>query len=325
MLSKALSSAIAIFIFVAFAQAETLQLELPLVCTLGETCWIQQYAEHGNASGGNDYMCGRETYAGHDGTDFRALNAQADIAVVAAAPGVVKAIRDGVEDKLALSPQDLAAVAHKECGNGVVIAHTGGFETQYCHMRLGSVKVKAGDIVQAGTVLGKVGYSGAAAFAHLHLSVRHNGEKIDPFSGPLAEGCDGSKTSLWSTSATNSMRYSAVDVLEMGWAESAVSVEQAELGIERNTKLATSSPSIVAFGRLIHLRQGDELEITVDGPTGSIATNTIRLDHDKAEEIIFAGAKAQGHWAAGLYHARLLVRRDGKTIVDQASDMTLDQ
>ena len=81
------------------------------------------------------------------------------------------------------------SVKGRECGNGVVLAHPGGWETQYCHMAKGSVRVKTGETVTAGTVLGLVGMSGDAEFPHLHLAVRHNGEKIDPFAPDAKLGC----------------------------------------------------------------------------------------------------------------------------------------
>ena len=69
----------------------------------------------------------------------------------------------------------------QDCGNGVLVDHGDGWETQYCHMKQGSVRVTSGDAVGAGAVLGQIGQSGMAAFPHLHLSVRHNADKIDPF------------------------------------------------------------------------------------------------------------------------------------------------
>jgi murein DD-endopeptidase MepM/ murein hydrolase activator NlpD len=61
-----------------------------------------------------------------------------------------------------------------------VIVHDQGWETQYCHLKHGSISVKVGDTVQVGDVLGKIGLSGRTQFPHVHVSVRHNGTRIDP-------------------------------------------------------------------------------------------------------------------------------------------------
>lgn len=54
------------------------------------------------------------------------------------------------------------------------------FATHYAHMLYGSLQVKPGDVVQAGTVLGHVGDTGLSYGAHLHFEVFVNGARIDP-------------------------------------------------------------------------------------------------------------------------------------------------
>lgn len=54
------------------------------------------------------------------------------------------------------------------------------FSTHYAHMLYGSLQVKQGDVVQAGTVLGHVGDTGLSYGAHLHFEVFVNGQRIDP-------------------------------------------------------------------------------------------------------------------------------------------------
>jgi hypothetical protein len=69
-----------------------LELELPIACTPGSDCFIQQYVDLDPGSGIRDYMCGGETYDGHDGTDIRLRNTadvERGVAVLSAAPGVV--------------------------------------------------------------------------------------------------------------------------------------------------------------------------------------------------------------------------------------------
>ena len=112
------------------------------------------------------------------------------VPVVAVADGKVLRIRDGVVDRLVTTAADRRSVAGKGCGNGIVIQHADGLETQYCHLRLGSVAVKPGETVKRGDVIGAIGASGMAQFPHVHLTVRLNGKIVDPFTGkPLSAGC----------------------------------------------------------------------------------------------------------------------------------------
>ncbi|MGH6864860.1 MAG: M23 family metallopeptidase [Methyloceanibacter sp.] len=155
--------------------AAAMELDLPTACTPGDDCLIQQYVDRDSGPDLSDYTCGGQTSDGHDSTDFRLRDlkeVEKGVAVLAAAIGVVVGIRDGVTDRLMRSEEDRAAVGEQECGNGVRIDHGDGWSMQYCHMRNGPVAVKEGDKVEAGTKLGEVSYSGAAAFPQMHLSQR---------------------------------------------------------------------------------------------------------------------------------------------------------
>ena len=300
-----------------------LQLEVPLQCEIGKSCWIQQYADHDPTNGAADYTCGAETYDGHDGTDFRIPYLTSDVNVIAAAGGVVKALRDGMEDRLASTPALLAAVKAAECGNGVVIAHEDGFETQYCHMKKDSIAVKPGQQIAAGDLLGKVGYSGAAAFPHVHLSVRHNGEKIDPFSGPVVQDCHASQISLWSKAAAAALSYKSPSLIEIGWAQQAVSDEMIEHGSLAGLAPAANWPAVVGYARLINLKQSDVVALSAFSPAGEIAHSQQVLDRSKAQYLIYAGQKAHEPWPVGGYRIILKVTRDGKDILAQESFATI--
>lgn len=72
-----------------------------------------------------------------------------------------------------------------ECGGGygnyVDIQLDSGIIVTYGHLALGSVKVKVGDKVTYGTVLGKIGSSGFSSAAHLHFEMRDNSNNVlDP-------------------------------------------------------------------------------------------------------------------------------------------------
>lgn len=127
---------IAAFILPASA-ADAPQLALPLNCDPHRTCYIQNYVDLDSGSGVRDFACGAATYDGHSGVDFRVLSAGATspgVPVLAAADGVVKGHRDGVAD-IFNRDNKAADVKGRECGNGVVIDHGGGWETQYCHLK----------------------------------------------------------------------------------------------------------------------------------------------------------------------------------------------
>jgi murein DD-endopeptidase MepM/ murein hydrolase activator NlpD len=63
-------------------------------------------------------------------------------------------------------------------GNHVVVRHGYGYKTLYGHML--RMKVKAGQAVKRGDVLGWVGSTGKSTGPHCHYEVIKNGEKVDP-------------------------------------------------------------------------------------------------------------------------------------------------
>lgn len=63
-------------------------------------------------------------------------------------------------------------------GNQLMIDHGHGYKTRYAH--LSEFKVKEGETVQRGELIGKIGNSGLSTGPHLHYEVRKNGEPVNP-------------------------------------------------------------------------------------------------------------------------------------------------
>lgn len=291
------------------------QLQKPIACTFGQDCFIQQYPDHDPGTAAKDYRCNAQTYDGHDGTDFRIPDKAAQargVSVIAAAPGVVKAMRDGVPD-FDVGTYDKAKVKDINCGNAVLIDDGNGWQTMYCHMRKGSVRVKTGDRVETGQVLGLVGQSGAAEFPHLHLTVRHNGKWVDPFADGAA--C-GEGQSLWSEAARAELAYHDGDVLNAGFTGGPMTADDIERGgIALPDR---KSPALIAYVRALHLRAGDVQHLVIKAPDGGtlVESTSAPADHDKAQVQMWIGKKrGMTDWPAGTYSATYTVTRSGRTVL----------
>ncbi|MEV6319791.1 M23 family metallopeptidase [Nocardia sp. NPDC051787] len=73
-------------------------------------------------------------------------------------------------------------------GYQVRIRSADGTETIYAHQTPGSIRVKAGDRIPAGTPIGAVGSTGNSTGPHLHYEVRRNGRSIEPIAYLASQG-----------------------------------------------------------------------------------------------------------------------------------------
>ncbi len=93
--------------------------------------------------------------------------------VIAVADGVVVASRDGQQEHEPLKPQPEpdSLTTDGLFGNYVVLAIGEDQYAGYAHLVRGSVRVKAGDHVHRGQLLGRLGQSGNSAAPHLHFQL----------------------------------------------------------------------------------------------------------------------------------------------------------
>jgi murein DD-endopeptidase MepM/ murein hydrolase activator NlpD len=72
----------------------------------------------------------------------------------------------------------VAAGAERGYGNRIMISHGYGYTTKYAHMS--KFKVKRGQTIKRGDVIGYVGNTGASTGPHCHYEVYKNGRPINP-------------------------------------------------------------------------------------------------------------------------------------------------
>ena len=108
----------------------------------------------------------------HGGVDLTGFNGQYNVIdwIVAHSEGVVV----GIETQI-------VGYLDGSYGNYVLLKHPNGYYTMYAHLEYGTVKVKYGESVKKGQVLGLMGSSGHSFGSHLHWELRSPaGVCIDP-------------------------------------------------------------------------------------------------------------------------------------------------
>lgn len=292
-------------------------------CQIGVDCFIQQGVDHDPGPGASDFQCGPLTYDGHKGTDFALPSLSAldrGVDVIASAPGRVVGVRDGMEDIMQIGP-DAPNIKGRECGNGVVIQHEDGWETQYCHLRKGSVTVAARDRVEAGHVLGQIGLSGLTQFPHVHLSVRQRGEVIDPFDpdGEISCGTPSTET-LWS----EDLNMQPGGLITAGFAPAVPEYEAIKQGSAAADTIQPDQP-LVVWGYAFGGRAGDTLHLRIQGPQGHVMDESTALEKTQSQLFRAVGRHApRGGWPTGTYIADIQMIRDG-AVIDATQTMVFVQ
>jgi hypothetical protein len=297
---------------------------LPLACTFGADCFVQNYVDTDASTGAADFTCSDLTYDGHKGTDIRLKNYVAmerGVDVLAAAPGKVLRLRDGMED-ISVREIGVAAIKDRMAGNSVIIDHGDGWVTQYAHMKMGSIVVTPGQQVAAGDKLGQVGLSGNTEFPHLHFEIRHNDQPVDPFTDEeMGAGCKVSKAPLWQPA----LKYQASGLLSMGIATSKPDPDASRHGTYDAVAATTESDALVFWVDFFGLRPNDRLIQQLIAPDGAVVAAIDEVaTKPKAQFFSFVGKKRpQGGWPPGPYQGVIRLLRDGSAVIDQTMPIVI--
>jgi hypothetical protein len=321
------------------AAAEPPRLILPIDCTVGETCWIMAYVDHDPGDGVRDYACGIATYNEppvnrHQGTDIalRDLDVmRTGVIVRAAAAGKVLGRRDGVADRN-VRTLGLESVAGRECGNGARIDHGDGWTTQYCHLREGSVTVKAGDVVEAGAMLGLVGLSGMTEHPHLHFQLEHRGSIVDPFTGPeRRQECGAGDGGLWQPAVAAALPYRPTALYNAGFAAGRPDIDAIRDGRTPPATLKTDIPALVLWVDMFNVRTGDAIAFLIRNPEGAtVFEHTAKVPGNQVRRFVYAGLnRGAGGWMLGRYAGEIRVRRaegpNGREEIVTATTVTIQE
>lgn len=294
--------------------ARDILLNVPIDCDLGTECFIQQYVDHDQSPQAMDFRCSNLSYNTHQGTDFalRSLEQmRRGVNVISAAPGTVQGTRDGMEDRL-YRTGDSDSISGRECGNGVRVDHGGGWSTQYCHLKRGSIAVRNGDRVRRGTILGQVGLSGRTQFPHVHMTVRKDGKVIDPFDPDGDVQCGAPSTdTLWQTPPP----YRPGGVLDVGFTDRVPPFNDVKEGSAAADTMPANAPAIVVFGYAFGGKAGDRMQIRIDGPEGTLIDNELEIDRNQAQFFRALGKKrTTANWPTGQYTGTVVLRRGQREI-----------
>jgi hypothetical protein len=205
-----------------------------------------------------------------------------------------------------------ASVDGREAGNSVLVEHGDGWQTQYSHLRKGSIAVRAGDQVAAGQALGMAGLSGNTEFPHLHFEVRHRGQTVDPFVGiEGGESCAPGRQPLWNAQALRTLAYVPSGVLGAGVSASPPQLANGSIDPRKIERMAETSGAAVFWAQIYGLRKGDVEELRLIAPDGRVlAKRRTAAERNRAQSFAYIGLRRRGAaWPAGTYRGEYALYR----------------
>lgn len=301
------------------AAQEAPELAFPVDCTLGETCMIQQLMDHDPTDGAQDFLCGAMSYDGHRGTDIRVPDMEAlalGVQILASAPGTVLGVRNSVPDT-----GQGGFPEGQDCGNGIVIEHANGWQTQYCHMAQGSVLVGPGDTVRSGQPIGQMGFSGNTEFPHLHISVRQDGADVDPFDPSEAATCGIGADPLWA----EDIPLSLGGILSVGFSDAIPEFDAIRAGTADAASLSRDAEALVLWGFFHGGQAGDIVTAQITAPDGSaFHTQDVELERTQAQLFRATGRINRAGLAVGDYTGTITLTRDGVNVDVETTVISVD-
>jgi|GEM_PF-128349 len=296
-----------------------LRLSLPLDCAMGVDCYIQSFVNVGAPDDPRDYACGSLTYGEHRGTDFRSFDytlMEDGIDVIAAAPGTVSIVRDGMPDaNFRLFGR--SAVTDRGRGNVVILDHDDGTQTAYSHLRRGSIQVSVGDRVARGQALAQMGMSGLTEFPHLHFEVVQNGQDfIDPFTGAVRHsGCGQEGEALWRAETLEQLTYPRTLIMHTGFADEILNRAAVEYGLFNLDGISVDASALVFHVYMAGIQPGDGFVAEITAPDGSRFVKSGREfdDFQMAELLAIGRADLVEPLQPGVYVATFSYFRQDET------------
>ncbi len=304
-----------------------IKLSFPAACRVGENCWLVNFVDHAVGRGVRDFKCGAHGYDGHKGTDIALKNYRAmedGVPVLAAAPGKVIGLRDGVIDG-DIAQAGLQATGGRDCGNGVTLKHEGDWRTSYCHLKRNSLVVSLGQEIERGQKIAEIGSSGAAQFPHLHLEVRFRGKTvIDPFVGLKREArCGRGLSPLWDRVALAQADVDPTALYDAGFARLKPNPQALRQGYYRDKVFTVKAPNIIFWMDSFWVKEGDRLTLTITAPDGEVMVrDQIKISKDQARYMAFVGKRLGVDWRPGGYVGEAVLKRMDEARADKEYKIT---
>jgi len=297
-------------LFIMPSMAKAIEFYFPVACKIMGNCWITNHVDLDDRSGRvQDYMCSDKATDNNKSTHISLAGRafiEKTVPVLAAADGRVTEAVNGYPDS------STPVQGETFCGNRVLISHSDGWETSYCHLKRDSITVRQGEIVKAGQQIGMIGMSGQTDWPRLSFATIRNGMVFDPFSGRTSiEGCSKDINPLWAGNLNPP--YEPASVSNAGFSTGDMNNNDILNGTAQNaTIIRKETPRLSFWALMMNLRKGDTIRLIINTPDGRVLSEIEeKIEEDSLHYPIYLSKNRGGFlWDAGQYKGIITITRN---------------
>ena len=311
------------------ATESTIEFGLPTTCTMKTDCFIQSYPDHSSyphtqptQTPAQDFLCGPLASKHYWATDIRVIHYDIHNApdVLATAAGKVTGVRRNMPDRINTDIINYQIPEGKEAGNSIIIDHGNGWQTQYNHLKFGSILVTQGQMVNAGDKIAEIGSSGKTYLPKLGLAIRHNNKPIDPFAYNENGGwsCqETNRTTLWNDEANAALYYQQTGIARTGFSEKVPEAYRLRGGLPIKDIRHISPDTVIFWADFYGIKKDDIIYMRIVDPTGQMFAETEHIARsDYPQWLGYVGRKlGTGALTSGIYFAEVIVQRGQNTLI----------
>jgi murein DD-endopeptidase MepM/ murein hydrolase activator NlpD len=286
-------------------QNPPLEMGVPVLCEINKNCEIVNYPDTDSSDKISDYKGGKVSLNQQNTVDI-AVNSikqvESGIPVLAAQDGTVIYSSDGFQDNFNLDMKTDPTSA--PCGNALILEHSYGWKTLYCHLKKGSIALKPGNSVLRGSKIAELGMSGISEFPHLSFAVVKDEIYYDPFTGkPINNQKAMQYLPFWRASVLNLMTYKPFQIMNSGITLEEPNLKKAKSGEANFSEFLSDASSINPWVWGFHLKKGDFIKIKFKDPYGAIVfSDSKKISENKPENFLYwKASRPSEKWKPGTY------------------------
>ena len=154
----------------------------------------------------------------------------------------------------------------------------------------------------------------------MHLTVRYQGETVDPYVGLTSQGDSSQTNPLWAEDVASALAYRSSGIISSGFTNTTPEFLEIREGYHSNSHLHQDAQMIIFWTSVYGLQQGDVQVMRIISPRNGEVLSERRTEpapKDKVTSFIYTGKRLRtDHWPRGRYVGEYQLIREGEVVAE---------